>query len=139
VFRLLRPGMPRQHFFPRQSDHPKQGPVQSAKLKTRHEGDTRIVEAVIPWSEIPKVCQRMQQGEPLKFAFRTNDNKGPSVNLNVGRSVAEGVSPTFHPDWSGGQTPNMLEFGWAKRNDAAAVTLPIGGVGTDYRSIKNIR
>ena len=63
IWRLMAPGIPRKHFFPRQ---PKAdvdgGPVTSGKLQMKRQGNTRIVEAAIPWSEIPEVKRRIDDG-----------------------------------------------------------------------------
>ncbi|HEV7299848.1 MAG TPA: hypothetical protein VGN72_10820 [Tepidisphaeraceae bacterium] len=112
VWRLEVPGMPRKHFYPRQPAHAKDGPVSAARLAIAHDGGTRYVEAAIPWAEIPHVRERMQRSEPLKFSFRVNnDAGGPDMELSMRRSIAEGMSRSFHPDWAT-HWPNELEFGW---------------------------
>ncbi len=110
VWKLLAPGMPRKHFYPRQPKAPIEGgPVPSAKLSMHHTGNTRIVEAAIPWSEIPEVRQKLFAGESVKFSCRVNDNKGPSQELAAGRSVSKANSVTFHEDWKN-HWLNELEF-----------------------------
>lgn len=110
VWKLLAPGIPRKHFFPRQPKAPKDGgPVAAAKLVIRHEGNTRIVEAAIPWSEMPEVKQKLFAGESVKFSCRVNDNKGPAQELAAGRSVSKSNSVTFHDDWEN-HWLNELEF-----------------------------
>lgn len=112
VWRLDTPGMPRKAFYPRQPRHPLEGAVEGAKLVNKHEGGTRVVEAMIPWSEIPHVRELMQRGQPLKFSFRVNhDTKAPAMELGIERSACEGSSRAFSPDWSR-SWPNELEFGW---------------------------
>lgn len=109
IWRLQVPGMPRKHFYPRQPKSPYDGPVHDGKLVIRRDGNTRIVEAAIPWSEIPAVRQSIDAGQPVKFTFRVNDNGGPSYELATERSVSKANSTTFHNDW---QThwSNELEF-----------------------------
>jgi hypothetical protein len=113
IWRLQVPGMPRKHFYPRQPKSPFDGPVKDGKLVTRRDGNTRIVEAALPWTEIPEVKKRLDAGEPIKFTFRVNDNAGLSYELATDRSVSKANSTTFHSDW---QThwSNELEFGFEK-------------------------
>lgn len=114
IWRLQTPGMPRKHFFPRQPKSPIDGgPVHDGKLVIRRDGDTRIVEASIPWSEMPAVHQRILAGKTIKFSCRVNDNKGPAHELAAGRSVSITNSITFHDDW---QThwANEIEFSAAR-------------------------
>lgn len=114
IWRLQVPGMPRKHFFPRQPKSPIDGgPVTKGKLVIRRESGMRIVEAAIPWTEMPDVYRKVAAGETIKFTCRINDNKGPAHEMAAGRSVSKYNSETFHDDW---QThwSNELEFGVAK-------------------------
>jgi hypothetical protein len=114
IWRLLAPGMPRKHFFPRQPKSPIDGgAVADGKLVIWREENTRFVEAAIPWHEMPDVLRRIQAGETIKFTCRINDNKGPEHELAAGRSISKINSVTFHDDW---QThwANELEFGAEK-------------------------
>lgn len=112
VWRLDWPGMPRKHFFPRQPRHPLEGPAPSARLAVKHEGATRVCEAFLPWDEIPHVQQLLRKNQPVKFSFRINhDSKAPAMELGIDRSLCEGASRTFSPDWSR-SWPNEIEFGW---------------------------
>jgi hypothetical protein len=114
VWRLLAPGIPRKHFYPRQPKAPQDGgPVKDAKLVCRREGNLRIVEAAIPWSELAAVRARLQQGATVKFTFRVNNNDGPALELGSGRSVSKDNPLTFHDDWSA-HWANELEFTFAK-------------------------
>ena len=100
-----------KHFYPRQPKSPQEGPAQG-KLEIRYEPGTRIVECALPWSEIPHVKQLRDAGKPVKFSFRVNhDRRGPEMELPVGRSAAEGLSPSFHPNWAP-HWPNELAFGF---------------------------
>jgi len=111
IWRLLAPGMPRKHFFPRQPKSPIDGgPVTQGQLVMRRDGNTRLVEAAIPWEQMPDVYRKIKAGETIKFTCRVNDNKGPEHELAAGRSVSKSNSVTFHDDW---QThwANELEFG----------------------------
>ena len=115
VWRLLKPRMPKKHYFPRQPKLAQgEGAVSGARLEVRYQGNTRIVEAAIPWREIPNVRALMEWGAPVKFSFRVNhQDKAPDMELAMGRSAAEGLSRSFQPDWSQ-SAPNELEFGWEK-------------------------
>jgi hypothetical protein len=114
IWRLLVPGMPRKHFYPRQPKSPFDGAVKDGRLVVTHEGNTRVVEAAIPWSEIPHVRAAMQAGRPVKFSFLVHDaGGGGSMELGRGRSVAKPNYYTFHVDWAE-HWSNELEFGWQK-------------------------
>lgn len=114
IWRLQAPGMPRKHFWPRQPSHPKDGPVKAGQLAIVHEGNTRIVEAALPWSEIPHVKNRMAAGQTVKFSFCVNhDSGGPTLELAKDRGVSKPNSQAFHPDWAE-HWANELEFAFEK-------------------------
>ncbi|MCX7049186.1 MAG: hypothetical protein NTX50_27340 [Candidatus Sumerlaeota bacterium] len=113
IWRLAVPGMPHKHFYPRQPKSPFDGPVKKGQLKFRRDGSTRIVEAAIPWSEIPEVKKRLDLGQPIKFSFRVNDNAGGGcMELSRNRSVAK-RNASFHVDWAE-HWANELEFGFER-------------------------
>ena len=110
VWRLLAPGVPRKHYYPRQPKARRDGgPVEGAELVAWRGGDWRYVEASLPWREIPDVQKAMQSGRPIKFSFRVNDNDGPAYELAQGRSVSKINCLTFHNDWDG-HWANEVEF-----------------------------
>jgi hypothetical protein len=112
VFCLETPAMPRKHFYPRQPQHPEEGPVDDAQLAIEWRDGTRFMECAIPWKRIPHVHALMQAGEPVKFSFKVlHQDGGPVMELSTGRSAAEGISTGFHPDWNTSY-PVELEFGW---------------------------
>lgn len=114
LFRLLAPGMPRKHFYPRQPSAPIDGgPVKAGRLVTTRVGTERIVEMFLPWSEIPHVKKRRDAGLPIKFTYRVNDNQGPAYELAHGRSVSKENSLTFHNDWVT-HWSNELEFAFER-------------------------
>lgn len=114
VWRLLVPGMPRKHFYPRQAKHPLEGAVDGARLVTVHEGGTRITELALPWGEIPHVRRLMEAGQPVKLSFRVNHSSGgPLLELARGPSVSRINSPAYHPDWKESWA-NEVEFAWEK-------------------------
>ena len=72
-----------------------------------------ICECSIPWSEIPAVKRCLDAGQPVKFSFRVNDNKGVgTMELSRARSAAK-RNGSFHVDWVE-HWANELEFGWGK-------------------------
>ena len=114
MWRLIAPGVPRKHFYPRQPKAATDGgPVAGGKLAMRRQGSTRIVEAAIPWSEIPDVRRRLDEGRTIRFSFRANDNQGPAMELAAGRSVAQINVNAFHNYWSS-HWSNELEFAFEK-------------------------
>ncbi|MCF7669097.1 MAG: hypothetical protein K9N48_04895 [Verrucomicrobia bacterium] len=114
VWRLLAPGIPRKHFFPRQPESPIDGgPVKDGKLIMRRRQGTRFVEAAIPWSELSDVKKLIDAGETVKFSFRVNNNRGPALELASGRSVSKVNSFAFHNDWTT-HWANELEFGFER-------------------------
>ncbi len=109
IWRLRSPGMPHKHFFPRQGVSPQDGPVKNAQLVIIHTGNTRIVEAAIPWSEIPHVKKRVDTRQPIRFSFRVNDNKSNDcMELSKERSVSK-INGSFMVDWKL-HWANELEF-----------------------------
>lgn len=115
IWRMLVPGMPRKHFYPRQLKSPYDGAVKDGKLITRREGNTLYTECAIPWSEIPDVKKAIDRGEKIKFSYRVNDNGswGACMELARNRSVSKRNSRAFHPDWRE-HWANELEFGIEK-------------------------
>jgi hypothetical protein len=115
IWRLLVPGMPEKHFYPRQPASPYDGPVKSGKLAITHEGSTRITECAIPWSEIPEVKKALDEGKTVKFSFRVNDNNnmGNCMELARERSVSKQNSRAFHASWKE-HWANEVEFAFEK-------------------------
>jgi len=115
IWRLLVPGMPEKHFYPRQPKSPFDGAVKNGKLAVSHEGSTRITECAIPWSELPDVKKALDTGKAIKFSFRVNDNKnmGSCMELARERSVSKRNSKAFHASWKE-HWANEVEFGFEK-------------------------
>jgi hypothetical protein len=79
-------------------------------VKSRcHDNGTRIVEAAIPWSEMPEVYARIHSGKTVRFNYRVSDNKSLAHELATGRSVSLTNSITFHDDWKT-HWANEIEF-----------------------------
>jgi hypothetical protein len=114
VVRLRYPGMANKHYYPRQGKAPNDGAAPGAKLAITRDGDSRFVEAALPWSEIPGVKAKLDAGEPVKFTFRVNDGGASNLCLELARyrSVAK-VNGSFKVDWTEHRA-NELEFGWEK-------------------------
>ncbi len=115
IWRLLVPGMPEKHFYPRQPKSPYDGPVKEGKLVVTHEGSTRITECAIPWSELPDVKKALDEGKSIKFSFRVNDNgnMGSCMELARDRSVSKRNSRAFHASWKE-HWANEVEFKFEK-------------------------
>lgn len=115
IWRLLVPGMPEKHFYPRQPKSPFDGPVKNGKLAVTHEGNTRITECAIPWEELPDVKKALDEGKTIKFSFRINDNgnMGACMELARERSVSKKNSRAFHASWKE-HWANEVEFGFEK-------------------------
>ncbi len=88
------------------------GPVKTGSLIVRPDGDGRIFECAIPWSEMPLVKQRLDAGQTVKFSYRINKGSA-AYELAVGRSVSKDNPWAFHNDWST-HWANELEFGAEK-------------------------
>ena len=113
IWRMQVPGMPRKHFYPRQPKSPYDGPAVGGKLVVKWSGGMRIVEAAIPWSEIPWVKKRLDAGQTVKFSFRVNDDDGTGYELAHDRSVSATNGSSFHVDWER-HWSNEVEFGFGK-------------------------
>lgn len=115
IWRMLVPGMPRKHFYPRQPKSGSDGPVRDGKLIARREGNTLYTECAIPWNEIPDVKKALDKGEKIKFSYRVNDDGagGACMELARKRSVSKKNSRAFHPDWKE-HWANEVEFGFEK-------------------------
>ncbi len=110
VWRLRRPDMPHKHFYPRTLKSPVDGPAPGAQLTVVYEGGWRIVEASMPWSEVPEAKARLDAGQTVKFDYRVNDDQGVGcMELSKRRSVAKRGN-AFMVDWVEHWT-NELEFG----------------------------
>jgi len=115
LWRLLCPGMPRKHYFPREPKSPiDMGPVANGQLAIRQEGNTRLVECAIPWEEIPAVRQALDAGRPIKFAVRYCDDQGAIYYSSEKRSVARRNYLAFHgyEDWA--NWSNDVEFAFVE-------------------------
>ncbi|MGI6494548.1 MAG: hypothetical protein ACOX5G_00370 [Kiritimatiellia bacterium] len=114
TWRLYSPGAPRKHFYPRQPKAPNDGgPVKESQLVMKRDGNTRILEASIPWSEMPLVKEAIDAGKTVKFNFRVNDDGGGSFELASNRSVSQVNIYALHDYWSDSWATDM-EFSFEK-------------------------
>ena len=115
IWRMLVPGMPRKHFYPRQPKSPYDGAVKDGKLVTIRKGNTLYYECAIPWSEISEVKKAIEKGDKIKFSARINDDGASAACMEIarGRSVSKKNSKAFHPDWKE-HWANEVEFGVEK-------------------------
>jgi hypothetical protein len=112
VWRMASPGMPHKHFYPHSLKSPFDGPVKDARLVITYDGNTRITECAIPWSEMPAVKKALDEGRTIKLTYRVNDNDRTWMELAQGRSVVKhGLS--LHPDWTE-HWGNEIEFAWGR-------------------------
>jgi len=114
IWKLLAPGIPRKHYYPRQPRAKIDGgPVKDGKLVVLRQDNTIFYEAAIPWKEMPLVWQCVKSGAPIKFSFRVNNNAGPALELAANRSVSKINCFAFHDDWAT-HWANEIEFGVEK-------------------------
>lgn len=99
VWRLRRPDLPHKHFYPRNPKAPGEGPAPGAQLVVKYENGWRIVEAAIPWTDMPEAKARLDAGQTVKFSYRVNDDQGVGcMELAKRRSVAK-RNTSFFVDW----------------------------------------
>ncbi len=114
VWRCRAPYLPDKHYYPHSVRHPREGAADGARLVVVRDDASRIVEAAIPWSEMPEVKAARDSGKPIKFTYRVNDNGagGACMELSYMRSVAK-RNESFKPNWIE-HWANELVFGWEK-------------------------
>ncbi|MGI6495361.1 MAG: hypothetical protein ACOX5G_04610 [Kiritimatiellia bacterium] len=118
IWRNRAPYLPDKHYYPHSVPHPREGAMPvgdaagQAKLVIRHEGGERIVEAAIPWAEIPEAKAARDAGRPIKFTYRVNDNAAGSTCMELARmrSISK-RNESFKPHWTE-HWANELLFGW---------------------------
>ena len=119
IWRLRVPGMTLKNFYPREPKGPFDGAVKGGKLVVKYVGgNTRIVEAAIPWSELPDVKAAADAGKTIKFTFRINDNGGVGMELAQNRNVSKLNPHTLHAEWVQ-HWSNDVEFAFEKKPAAS--------------------
>jgi hypothetical protein len=100
LWRLLAPGVPRGHYFPRQMRGKiDQGPVTAGKCVVKRTGNITVYEVAIPWSELHD--WHPKPGQTFGFTFCINKDKGPALVFGEDKSITKTNGLTMHPYWSG--------------------------------------
>lgn len=97
-WRLLAPGMPRVHSWPRQplgGNRP--AVLEGGVLVVRQDGNVRTYEAAIPQSALPELA--LEAGTTFRFAFKVGNNAGPKVSFGDAKAVCKDNGLTLHPYW----------------------------------------
>jgi hypothetical protein len=98
-WRLLAPGVPRIHDFPRQPKGERTtGPVKGAKHAVVQDGNVRCYELAIPREEIPDL--KLEAGSQFGFTFQIGNNSGPNIYYGEGKAATKANGLTLHPYWS---------------------------------------
>jgi len=110
LWRILAPGVPRGHHYPRQPRATyDQGPVAAGKLAVRRDGKTTVYEIALPWAELKLDAVawkslglrpwRPEPGQTFGFLFRVNNNKGPALVFGADKSATKTNGLSLHPYW----------------------------------------
>ena len=98
LWRLLAPGMPRDHYYPRQPRAKfDQGPVAGGQLAVKREGKITIYELAIPWAELKE--WKPKAGQTFGFTWRVNNNVKPDLVFGADKSAAKTNGLSLHPYW----------------------------------------
>jgi hypothetical protein len=97
-WRLLAPGLPRMHDYPRQPRGKlSTGPLKKAKHVVRQDGKVRLYELAIPREEIPEL--KLRPGATFGFTFTVGNDKGPAIFYGEDKAVTKTNGLTLHPYW----------------------------------------
>jgi len=100
LWRLLAPGVPLGHHYPRQPRAKfDQAPVSRATHVVHRHGGVTAYEVAIPWSELSQ--WHPQAGQKFGFTFRVNNNQGPALLFGAGKSAVKNNGLALHPYWEG--------------------------------------
>lgn len=98
LWRMLAPGVPRIHDFPRQpKGEVTTGTVEGAKHVVRQDGKVRIYELSLPREAIPDL--ELRAGAEFGFTFMIGNNEGPNVFYGADKAVTKTNGLTLHPYW----------------------------------------
>ena len=101
LWRMLAPGVPRIHDFPRQPRGKRTtGPVTGAKHVVKLDGDVYTYELAIPRAELADL--KLQAGTTFGLMLRAGNNKGPHVDFGADKAVTKINGLTLHPYWERG-------------------------------------
>ena len=98
LWRVLAPGLPRGHYYPRQPRAKlDQGPVAAGKCVVTRQGRTTVYELAIPWAELKRWPPKA--GQTFGFLFRVNNNDGPKLTFGADKSAVKTNGLSLHPYW----------------------------------------
>jgi hypothetical protein len=98
LWRLLAPGVPRQHDFPREPRGPRTtGPVGGARHVVKLSGNVYTYEMALPWEELAQL--KLQPGTPFGLMVRAGNNQGPHVDYGTEKAATKINGLTLHPYW----------------------------------------
>ncbi len=98
LWRMLAPGVPRIHDWPRQPRGAKTtGVVPGAKHVVRREGNVYIYEAAIPKAELGDL--KLQAGTTIGIVLRAGNNEGPNVDFGLDKALTKTNGLSLHPYW----------------------------------------
>ncbi|HPD17053.1 MAG TPA: hypothetical protein PLE19_19085 [Planctomycetota bacterium] len=118
LWRILAPGMPRSHHYPRQPRAKfDQGPVKGGQHAVKREGKVTTYELAIPWSEFvvrpSGRSARPKPGETFGFTFRVNNNEKPDILYGADKSATKSNGLSLHPYW---ESKPSCGIRWALRD-----------------------
>lgn len=103
LWRLLAPGVPRIHDYPRQPRGKRTtGPVPNAKHVVKREGNIYIYEMAIPKEELAEL--KLQPGTIFGLMVRAGNSDGPNIDYGTDKAVTKINGLTLHPYWE--RSPN---------------------------------
>ena len=98
LWRLLAPGVPRRHDFPRTASGERStGPVPSSKHAVKREGNSYTYEMAIPKAELANL--NLAAGTTLGIMLRGGNNDGPHVDFGHDKAATKINGLTLHPYW----------------------------------------
>jgi len=108
LWRLLAPGVPRGHRYPRQPRAAfDQAPVPDGQCVVRREGAVTTYELAIPWKELTTVVGkptrepfRPTAGQTFGFTFVIRNNDGPALFYGKDKSATKTNGLSLHPYWT---------------------------------------
>jgi hypothetical protein len=98
LWRLLAPGVPRIHDFPRQPRGDRTtGAVTGARHAVRLDSDIYTYEMAIPREEL--LTLMLAPGTSFGLALRAGNQKGANVDYGPGKAVTKSNGLSLHPYW----------------------------------------
>ena len=98
LWRILAPGVPRGHYYPRQPRAKfDQGVVDGGRHAVKREGKVTTYELAVPWSELKG--WKPKEGATFGFTFRVNSSDGPALQFGTDKSATKTNGLSLHPYW----------------------------------------